>query len=145
MPTFDAGIPAPSRARLTAHLRELQGKAMKGGSAPFDPSKVAGEIRRLIKLDRPKLALRYYDQTVGNHGIEGLIQWEPGRFGVAKREWLYSNTGETYAATLIMHPGGSIRIGCWGDIAERVSNLDCWTPHYKTSVDEALARISAAE
>lgn len=142
MSTLDTGIPAPSRARLTAHLRELQGKALKGPGAPFDPSKVAGEIRRLIKLGKPKLALRYYDKIVGNHGIEGLVQWERGRPGVARREWLYSNTGETYAATLILHPGGSIRVGCWGDIGERVSNLDCWTPSYKTSVDEALARVA---
>lgn len=88
----------------------------------YDPIVVDREIRRLVALGKPKEALAYYDTTVNNHGIEGLVTKS------YSREWLYSNTGEPYDATLILHPDGYLRVGCWGDIAERNSGLQPFTP-----------------
>lgn len=129
MPAIDTGIPAPSRAALRAHLEEIKTRSA-GRHAPltFHAGEVAGEIRRLIKLGKPRAALRYYDQQVGNHGLEGLVKWDRYHCGQADKEWIYSNTGDSYDATLILHPGGRVKIGSWGDIAEHQGNLDTFTP-----------------
>ena len=132
MPALSTGIPAPDRAKLRSHLEAVKAKSQTWRSPlDYDPGVVAGEIIRLIKIGKPRAALRYYDQQVQNSGIEGLVKWNPRRIGEADKEWLYSNTGETYDATLILHPGGTVKIGCWGDIAERYSNLDTFTPRFK--------------
>lgn len=119
---------ASSLPALTAHLTALkEATAKHAHPLTYDPVAVAAEIRRLHKAGKPRAALAYYDTTVGNHGIEGLILRIPGVFSRVAREWLYSNTGETYDTTLILSRG-SLWLGCWGDIAERYPALDTFTP-----------------
>ena len=51
------------------------------------------------------------DEVLENHGVEG--------FRVKSREWAtYSNTGDTYALTVVYFRG-KFRACSWGDIAEK--------------------------
>lgn len=94
-------------------LRHLKAASARWATPlDYDPDTVEREICRLVRLGRPKAALVYFDKTVGNHGIEGLTNKS------YTRDYLYSNTGETYDATLILYPDGCLRVGNWGDLAE---------------------------
>ena len=53
------------------------------------------------------------DALIDNHGVEFL--------GIHRRsgeDVYYSNSGDTYDATLIFH-GSNLSIGCWGDLVEK--------------------------
>jgi hypothetical protein len=70
-------------------------------------------------------ALRAMDVLLGTHGVEALTPspgWHNG-YGPAPYEYL--NAGDAYAATLIYTAAtDTVRIACWGDIAERFPSLD---------------------
>lgn len=66
---------------------------------------------------RVTVALHAMDIILGTHGVEALDNPDDN-MGGAYIEYL--NTGDSYATTLIYHPGvDALRIGNWGDIAER--------------------------
>ncbi len=108
---------APSEKSLRSILAPIIGdeKAREG----------AREIRALIHAGKPMRALRVYDRLSENHGLEyiaptngnGEPTSSPSEFSGGLE---YSNTGDTYATTLIYDRGrGTMRLCSWGDIAER--------------------------
>lgn len=112
-------VRGPSVKTLAEHLAEEQAEhrakyrylAQRGGY-DFDPVIEAMKIKVLIEAGTPRAALQHYDTVLHNHGIESITS----RAGATT---YYSNTGETYNATLLYSPGKSVRIGNWGDIVER--------------------------
>lgn len=85
----------------------------------------AKKIAKAIRVAREtrteearKNALELFDKELKNHGIEYLPDsrdYEHGSHGIE-----YSNTGDTYAATLMYDHGQECFIvGSWGDMAER--------------------------
>lgn len=77
------------------------------------------------KMWRRTRALAAIDRIVGTHGVEALSHPDDdGCFTLGPR-WEYLNTGDTYAATLVYHrDADAIRIGSWGDIAERLPSAE---------------------
>jgi hypothetical protein len=66
---------------------------------------------------RVTVALHAINEIMGTYGVEGL---GPPRGGDYAPPYEYLNTGDTYATTLIYsRDGNNLRIGSWGDIAER--------------------------
>lgn len=68
---------------------------------------------------RRTMALRAIDETLGTFGVEplGPVDMHDG----PPHE--YCNAGDSYAATIIYtSKTDTLRIGCWGDIAEKHSN-----------------------
>jgi hypothetical protein len=64
---------------------------------------------------RPSVKLRVADTLLGNHGIETILVggWKP----IAE----YSNTGDTYALTILRDLStGEFQITSYGDFVERV-------------------------
>ena len=59
--------------------------------------------------------IRAIDRLLGNHGIESV------RFKNGTKAFTYSNTGETYAATVILF-ASAFRVASWGDIVERAGD-----------------------
>lgn len=54
--------------------------------------------------------------NLGTFGVEGWCD-ECGENG-----WQYLNTGDSYGITILFSSkSGRFRVGCWGDIAERLS------------------------
>ncbi len=74
------------------------------------------------RIWRVTVALEAMNEIMDTHGVEAL---GPGREGDYAPPYEYLNTGDTYAATLIYHRASdSLRIGSWGDIAERHPNWE---------------------
>lgn len=68
---------------------------------------------------RRTYALRAMNAILGTHGVEGIGGHDTPFSGPP---YEYLNAGDTYATTLIWtRATDTIRIGCWGDIAERMS------------------------
>lgn len=71
---------------------------------------------------RTTMALRAMDEILGTHGVETIGKAPDFR---STPPYEYLNAGDTYATTLIYtHATDTVRIGCWGDIAERMSARD---------------------
>lgn len=69
---------------------------------------------------RRTYALRAMDLILGTHGVEALAPSNDWHNGYGGPPWEYLNAGDAYAATLIYTTAtDTIRIACWGDIAER--------------------------
>lgn len=116
-------IRCASHKNLCAHLDALKKKsANTAAPLTFQSSDVATAIRDAAKAGKGRKALRIYDVAVNNTGLEGLAY-----VSSVRTSWIYSNAGETYADTLILHPGRCIMIGNWGSIAERFANLETFT------------------
>jgi hypothetical protein len=68
-------------------------------------------------------ALRGMDRVLGTHGVESFEV--PGNSMPVYPSFEYLNAGDAYAATLVYHHHArAIRVGCWGDIAERFRRDD---------------------
>lgn len=65
---------------------------------------------------RVTLALHAMDVILGTHGVEALD--DDNSMHAPDIEYL--NAGDPYVTTLLYHrPVDALRIGCWGDIAEK--------------------------
>jgi hypothetical protein len=88
-----------------------------GDSVPFD-AKTSG-------WDRNERILRGADIAIGAHGVEYI--WDD-RLGDPSGCWghprlAYINMGDTYDATLLYdYTTRTFRVGCWGDVAERLGD-----------------------
>ncbi len=70
------------------------------------------------RMWRRTLVLHAVNAILGMHGVYGLGAPESIR-GAPPFEYL--NAGDTYSTTLVYHRDpDALRIGCWGDIAERL-------------------------
>lgn len=103
----------------------------------------ADEAREILSMSRAELealpagAARvrecYHPPTTRDLRLTCLDAICDGTFGVEafaltrgryRGGWCeYLNTGDAYAATLIV-VGGNYRIGCWGDVAERYTRAE---------------------
>lgn len=66
---------------------------------------------------RTTMALHAIDVLLGTHGVESLghVSMHDGP------PYEYCNAGDPYTTTLIYHrDADALRIGCWGDIAEKM-------------------------
>ena len=81
---------------------------------PEAACKTALRFTRGIRRDSRRL--RAIDRLLGNHGVE------PVRLRNGECAFTYSNTGDSYAATVILFASGAFRVSSWGDIVERNSN-----------------------
>jgi len=106
---------------------------MKNISCP-PASKIAAQFRldeETAKAIRKKIKAGYTVER-GTHWSHAATAWmdevsKLGEFHGAESLYpdaphiLYCNAGDTYAATFIFnHSTGQVRIGCWGDIVERL-------------------------
>lgn len=73
--------------------------------------------RKALRLTRAmrnnSRRLQAIDRLLGNHGVEA-VRTHSGATG-----FTYSNTGDSYAATVILFASGTFRVSSWGDIVER--------------------------
>lgn len=83
-------------------------------TCPEAACKTALRLTRGIRRDSRRL--RAIDRLLGNHGVEAV------RFRNGSLAFEYSNTGDSYAATVILFASGAFRVSSWGDIVERNSN-----------------------
>lgn len=66
------------------------------------------------------MVLDAINNIVGTHGVEALHHPRSSNPEGAP-SWEYLNAGDPYATTLIYtRATDTLRIGCWGDIAERL-------------------------
>lgn len=79
-----------------------------------DPVTACRKALRLTRaISKPFRRLRAIDRLLANHGVERIAL----RNG--QTAFHYTNTGHTYAATVILYPSGTFRVSSWGDIVER--------------------------
>jgi hypothetical protein len=84
-------------------------------TAKYVQSLYSGPYRSQIW--RVTVSLHAMNEIMDLYGVEGL---GPGRSGDYAPPYEYLNTGDTYGTTLIYsRDGDNLRIGNWGDIAER--------------------------
>lgn len=81
---------------------------------PEEACRKALRITRAIGSNYRRL--RAIDRLLANHGIEFV------RFRNGHHAFSYSNTGDSYAATVILFESGAFRVSSWGDVVERNSN-----------------------
>lgn len=82
-----------------------------------DPEKACRKALRMTRrIASDFRRLRAIDRLLGNHGIE-FVRRRDGSHAFA-----YSNTGDSYAATVILFDSGAFRVSSWGDIVERNPN-----------------------
>lgn len=71
---------------------------------------------------RTTMALRAMDEILETHGVETIGKAPDFR---SPPPYEYLNAGDPYATTLIYtHATDTLRIGCWGDIADRMPARD---------------------
>lgn len=80
-------------------------------SNPEAACRKALRITRAIRNQARRL--RAIDRLLGNHGVESV------RTRTGANGFRYSNTGDSYAATVVLFPSGTFRVSSWGDIVER--------------------------
>ena len=72
------------------------------------------------RIWRVTVALHGMNEIMGTHGVEAL---GPGRSGDYAPPYEYLNMGDPFVSTLIFNRSAhALRIGSWGNIAERHSN-----------------------
>jgi hypothetical protein len=117
---------APSIKRLVSGLgitpqqAETIRRIIKG-PAPTDETTEFPQTARWIRScynmplpgDRRMAAI---DETLGTHGVEAIFRADAG-FSEAPL-LTYCNAGDTYAATIVRHWGGTYAVACWGDVVE---------------------------
>lgn len=54
------------------------------------------------------------DKLLGGYGIEAILDPETRDTYRCHALVEYVNMGDTYTATLLLHPSGTITVGCWG-------------------------------
>ena len=73
----------------------------------------------LSRMWRRSIVLHAIDRILGTHGVEALRHPRDGELDAPR--WEYLNAGDPYATTLLYtRATDTLRIGCWGDIAERL-------------------------
>ena len=83
--------------------------------SPEAACRKALRITRSLK-NRPNRRLRAIDRLLGMHGIERIHEKN------GELAFTYANSGDTYAATVILYASGTFRVTSWGDIVERNMN-----------------------
>ncbi len=83
--------------------------------SPEAACRKALRITRSMK-NRPNRRLRAIDRLLGMHGIERIHEKN------GELAFTYANSGDTYAATVILYASGTFRVTSWGDIVERNMN-----------------------
>jgi len=78
-----------------------------------NPEAACRKALRITRGIRQSRRLRAIDRLLGNHGIENV------RHRDGSHAFSYSNTGDSYAPTVILFASGSFRVSSWGDIVER--------------------------
>ena len=69
---------------------------------------------------RETMMMSALSELIGGFGEESSHGKGQDRHGTAWPRYRYVNVGESYAATLILNADtGIVKIGCWGDLAER--------------------------
>ena len=69
---------------------------------------------------RETMMMSALSELIGGFGEESSRGKGQDRHGAAWPRYRYVNVGESYASTLILNTDtGNVRIGCWGDLAER--------------------------
>ena len=108
-----AALVAPDADRIRETLEAVPYDALGDDyrSNPEAACKKALRITRAIRNDARRL--RAIDRLLGNHGIETVSD----RYGMTV--FRYSNTGDSYAATVVLFASGAFRVSSWGDIVER--------------------------
>lgn len=117
---------APSEKRLVELLRisPEQAKTIRRiirGPAPTDEStefpRTVRWIRSCHNMPMPgERRMAAIDEVLGTFGVESIARADSGVFEAPLLT--YCNAGDTYAATIVRHRGGSYRISSWGDAVE---------------------------
>lgn len=82
-----------------------------------DPDAACKKALRMTRaIRKPYRRLRAIDRLLGNHGVESA------RLRNGEHAFSYSNTGDSYAATVVLFASGTFRVSSWGDIVERGTN-----------------------
>lgn len=117
---------APSTKRLVSGLgitpqqAEIIRRIIKG-PAPTDEStefpRTVAWIRQCYNLPAAQeRRMAAIDETLGTHGVEAIFR---ANAGILDSPLLtYCNAGDTYAATIVRHRGGTYAVACWGDVVE---------------------------
>lgn len=105
-----------------AHDVDAAYQVLTGESDPCEVSESTRKWERKC-FHRPnlqELALHAIDALVGTSGVEAIYHddWGDPTFE-------YLNTGDTYAATLLVSDGDAV-IGCWGDVVEALESGSSW-------------------
>ena len=86
-------------------------------SGELDPADLDAGAERILQCyswpDAADLTLHVADAILNTHGVEGWVSSDSYTDGVS-----YCNTGDSYAATLILGPDGCFYVGGWADAAE---------------------------
>lgn len=122
-----ANIPTAKTIMKTGCLGETALTIRRILDGRLDPKEASGKCRRWAEkcLHTPSLheqQLRAIDDLLGNYGVESVeskeyyqdegVLWCP--------RYSYSNTGETYAVTIVRdHKNSRWLIAAWGDLAEK--------------------------
>lgn len=113
----DAGM-IKGLARAVDHTEQLQ---LLLDSIPAKGEHTGGtDAACANRMWRRAYVLRAIDAILGTYGVEALtLESERDNYTSGPR-FEYLNAGDTYATTLIYDShADTLRIGCWGDIAER--------------------------
>lgn len=108
--------------RLLAALAG-DGTLLKQAVSLYAPMATVQYVRQMhsspysSQMWRVTVVLHAIDDILGTHGVEAL---GPDVGGSNPPPYEYLNSGDTYGTTLIYtRATDTLRIGCWGDIAER--------------------------
>ena len=94
-------------------LQEIPYDAL-GDDYRSNPETACRKALRLTRgISRPGRRLRAIDRLLGMHGVES-VRLRNGEHG-----FRYSNTGDSYACTVVLFASGTFRVSSWGDIVER--------------------------
>lgn len=75
------------------------------------------------RMWRTTLVLHAVDDIIGTYGVEPLGKGAPPDYIM---QYEYCNPGDPYSATLIYNrTTDNLYIGCWGTVAERLSQKEC--------------------
>lgn len=98
-----------SRDGLWAILEEEESHALKGTVTWVNACHSVPAMRETKR--------KAVDEVLRTHGVEYMGAYK-GRGGLHGHSVYYCNAGDTYAPTIIFI-GGTLRVGCWGDLVER--------------------------
>lgn len=113
------------RVGITREQAKLVRALMVGDVDPNDPDKFPATAKWVSQCyNRPygiDMIMSAINEVIEGFGVEAL-ELVPGSFSNCQSApyWNYVNLGDTYKTTVMCHSNGRFRIGCWGDIAERL-------------------------
>lgn len=113
---FLAALVAPDAGRIQETIAAVPYDAL-GDDYRSNPEAACRKALRLTSAIRnTRRRLRAIDRLLGNHGVEN-VSLRNGGHGFS-----YSNTGDSYACTVVLFASGTFRVSSWGDIVERNMN-----------------------